>query len=143
MRIVADPAPSKSECSVTQNQGVDAGHAQVNRFSLDVKAILRDAGGVSAESCVGGRSAVATDDVDFAAGMADGSREVGENVVETRVEVADVVGDVVAEKVVEPGQGRGNVLRAAAVDDVESLAGVRVVQKQRMVPTGIGVFAGR
>lgn len=133
MGIVADASAGEGKGRAPESEGIDAGHAEVNGFRLDVKAVFGDAGGVFAKRRIGGRAAIAANDVDFAAGMADGGGEVREDVVEARIEVANVVGDVVAQEVIEPGQGCGDVLRAAAVNDADALAGVGVVEQQGMI----------
>ena len=71
MRIIAHTAASQSESSSAQFKRVDAGHPQIDGFRLNVKAVLCDSGGVSAERFVRRRGAIAADDVDLAAWTAD------------------------------------------------------------------------
>jgi hypothetical protein len=71
VRIVAHAATTQGESRLTQLERVDAGHAQVDRFRLNVQAVPGNSGGVSAKRFVRRGSAVAADDVDLAAGMPD------------------------------------------------------------------------
>jgi hypothetical protein len=71
VRIVAHATATQGESGLAKHKGGDARHAQVQGFGLNVKAVLGDAGGVSAERFVGRGRTVAADDVDLAAGMPD------------------------------------------------------------------------
>src|SRR5271154_937108 len=136
VRIVAHAAALQGQRGAAELEGVDAGHAQVDGFRLDVQTVFGDAVGVRAQRFVGAGRAIAADDVELAAGMADGGGEGRENVVEARIEVAHFVGVVVAQKIVQLGQRAGNELFAAAVNNVNALSGVRVVEHQAMLLGG-------
>ena len=133
MGIVADAALVESERSAAKLEGVDTGHTQVDGFGLDVQAVFRDTGSALAEELVSPRRTIAANDVDFSVRMAHGDGELFEDVVEAWVEVADVAGAKIAEEVVEFGDGVRKIFIAAAVNDVDALAGVGVEKDQAML----------
>jgi hypothetical protein len=81
VRIVAHAAASQTESSLAQFEGVDAGHPQIDSFRLNVKAVLCDSSGTSAERFVRRRRAVAADNVDLAAWTTDRRSEIREDIV--------------------------------------------------------------
>jgi hypothetical protein len=133
VRIVAHTAASQSESSLAQFERVDAGHPQVYSFRLKVKAVLRDSRGMSAERFVGRRGAVAADDVDLAAWTADRRGEIGEDIVQARIKMANIARPMIAQEKVELGERVRNVCVAAAINNVNTLVGVRVVKQKEMI----------
>ena len=71
MRIVAHAPATQRERRLAQLERIDAGHAQVDCFRLNVKAVPGHSGGVSAKGFIRQRGAVAAHDVDLAVGMSD------------------------------------------------------------------------
>ena len=118
MRIVAHTAASQRESRLAQFERVDAGHPQIDGFSLNVKAVLGDSCGASAERFVRRRSAVAADDVDLAAWTADRRCEIREDIVQTRIKMANIAGPMIAEEKIELGERFWNVCLAAAINNV-------------------------
>ena len=133
VRVVANAAAMEGESCFAQLERVDARHAQVDGFGLNVEAVLGDAVSVSAKRFVRRRSAIAADDVDLAAGMTDRDRQIVEDIVETGIEMANVAGAMIAEEIIELGERGGNELVATAVNNISPLGGVRVVKQQMMI----------
>ena len=123
----------KGESRLAQLERVDAGHAEVDRFCVSVKAILGDTGGVSAKEFVCSGGAVAANDVDLAAGMADRRGEIGEDIVQTRIEMANVARPMIAQEIIEFGKGVRKVLVALAVNDINPVASMSVVEQQEVI----------
>jgi len=137
--VVADSSALEGDGGVAQGQRVDTGNANVDGVRLHVEAVSRYAGGASAEKFVAPRGAIAADDVDFGIGSADGSGEIGENVEDVRIVVLDFAGAVIAEKMVELSFGLGQEDVTTAINDINALAGVRVVEAKMMfLGRGIG-----
>ena len=133
MRIVADASATQSEGRLAQLERVDSRHAQVDRFRLNVQAVLGDSGGVRAERLVRRGRAVAAHDVDLSAGMPDRRREIVENIVEPRIKVANIAGPMIAQEIIELGERARNVLVSAPVSNFHPLTGVRVIKPQDMI----------
>src|SRR6266481_5781307 len=138
VRIVAHAAPTQGESRFAQLERVDAGHTQVDRFRLNVKAVFGGSGGVSAKRFVRRRSAVAAYDVDLAAGMSDRRCEIREDIVQARIEMANVARPMIAEEIIELGERARNVLVTTAVNKFNPLTGVRVVKQQEMILALLG-----
>ena len=131
--VVADSAAVHGEGRVTDLDGGNAGDADVDGFGLHVFAVERDSAAVFTQVVVTPGSAITADDVDFAAGMA----ETGHEIVQ-KVEFADVVGlhvssAMVAQEMIELGDGGGQILIADAVDDVNMLARMKVIETKTVL----------
>ena len=72
LRIVADTAAVQIERSIAQTSGGHSRHANVDGFAQHVLAMLGDANSCAAKKFVAPRRAIAANDVDLSAGMADG-----------------------------------------------------------------------
>jgi len=129
VRIVAHTAASQSESSLAQFERVDAGHPQIDSFRLNVKTVLCDSRGMSTERFVTRRGAVAADDVDLAAWTADRRGEVREDIVQARINMTNIAGPMIAQEKIELGERLRNVCLAAAINNVNTLSGVRVVEQ--------------
>ena len=129
IRIVAYTAPSQSESSLAQFARVDARHPQIDGFNLNMKAVPCDSRGVSAERFVRRRGALAADDVDLAAWAADRRGEIREDIVHERIKTANITGPMIAQEKIELGERLRNVCLAAAINNVNTLSGVRVVER--------------
>src|ERR1700735_743320 len=78
MRIVTYAATAQCQRRSSKFQRINAGHAQVDRFRLNVQAVFGDAGGGGAQRLVCRGSAVAADDVYLAVGTSYRCGEIGE-----------------------------------------------------------------
>jgi len=95
-----------------------------------MQAVLGDTRGVGAQVFIGLRAAIATDDVDFGAGMAGGACQVEEHVEEVRIEMMHSAGEVIAQKYIQRGKGRGVVSGPVAVGDVQVLVRVGIKEAE-------------
>src|SRR5271154_2385996 len=101
VRIVAHAAAMQGESRSTKCKRVHAGHAQVDRLRVNVQAVLRTSGGMSAKRFVRSWSAVTANDVNLGSRMPDRRGEIREDIVKPRVEVANVVRLVIAQEIIE------------------------------------------
>lgn len=130
MGIVADTAAMKGESGFAQARGCYAGYSNVDRLRLHVEAVLGDSLRVRTEIVVAPRGTVPADDVDFGSGMAHGRRQVFQDVKHLRIVMMDFSRAMVAEEIVELSKRGWEVLIPPAIDDVQRLTGVRVVEVQ-------------
>jgi len=85
---------------------------------------------VGAKVLIASWRAIAANDIDFGVGTTDGLSGVGENVEKPWIEVVHLSGAMVAEKMVELRQCLRNIALAAAVNDIQVFAGMRMVEPQ-------------
>ena len=128
--VVTDASTLHGESGIADFRCRYAGNADVDGFGFHVLAVEGDSVAVLAQVVVAPGRAVAADDIDDAVGVSEASHEVVEEIEFADVVVLDVSSAVVAEEVVELGNGSGEVVVADAVDDVDALAGVQVVEVQ-------------
>ena len=95
---------------------------------LNVKAVSGDSRGTSAKRLVRRTSAIAANDIDLRAGMPNQSGEIGEDIVKVGIEMVYLTCPVVAQEIVELGERTRNVLFTVAINNLNPLAGVRVVK---------------
>lgn len=130
--IITDAAAAERESGIAQRQGIDTRDANIDRVRLHVLAIFCDPGGAAAEKLIAPGGTVAADDIDLRAGMADRGGKIGKNVEDARIVVLDVAGAVVAEEMIKPLFGLRKIKIAAAVNDVDAFAGVRMKEAEMM-----------
>jgi len=99
-------------------------------------AVAGYAGGAGAKEFIAPWGTVATDDVDLGVGAAEGSGEIGENVEDVGIIVFHIACAVIAEEMVEFGFGLGKERVSAAINDVNALAGVRVIEAKMVLLAG-------
>jgi hypothetical protein len=137
--VVTDTSSVHGEGGVAHLGGGYAGDADIDGFGFHVLAVHGDAVSVLAEEVVAPGRAVAADDVDLAVGTAEAAEKVVEQVELLQVVVLYVSGTVVAEKVVELGDGAGQVMVADAINDIDVFAGVEMVKTKTI---GFGTSRG-
>jgi hypothetical protein len=93
-----------------------------------VQAISSYTRGAGAEEFIAPRGAIATDDVDLGVGAAEGSGQIRKNVEDMRIVVLDLTSAVVAQEMVELIFGLREEVISAAIDNIDALAGVCVVE---------------
>jgi len=103
---------------------------------LHVQAVLRYAGGAGAEEFIAPRGTVATDDIDFGVRAAERSGEIRKNVEDLRIVVFNLARAVVAQEMVELVFGLRQEGVSAPIDDIKTLAGVRVVEAKMVFLVG-------
>lgn len=74
--------------------------------------------------------------------MPDRHGEVRQDIVKARIEMADFTRLMVAQEIIELAEGAWNVLFTLAVNNVNPLAGVRVVKQQVMAVNLVGGCQG-
>ena len=148
-RIIADSAFAQCKRGVTQGDSADAGDADVNRVRLHVQAVLGYTCRARAEKFIAPRGAIAADDIDLCAGAAYRFREFGENVEKAGIVVLYLARAMITQKMVELPLSFGKERVALTIDDVNVLAGVRVIEakvvfeRSRSLGSGTGAVAGR
>src|SRR5208282_293684 len=122
----------QAQSGTPQGCGGNSRQANINRFGLHVQAVASHAGvrAAGAEEFVAPGRAVSADHVDLSRGIMERSGEVVEQIKKARIEMVHVSGSMIAEKVVEFVERLRYVGIAAAVNDVELLPGVRVIEAQ-------------
>src|SRR5271156_163117 len=128
--VVSDPAALHGERGIAHLGGGNAGYADVDGLGFHVLAVLGDSVAVLAEVGVAPRGAVSADNVDHAVRVAKAGHQIMEEVELLDVVILHVAGAVVAQEVIELGNGFGQITVADAVDDVDVLAGMQVVEMQ-------------
>lgn len=126
--IVTHAASAKRESCVTQSLGVDARDTDINGVRLHVQAIFRHTCGAGAEKFVTPGSAIATNNIDFPIGVADGSRQIRQNVEDPRIIVFYFACAMVPQEMVQLLLCLQEVVVAAAIDDINAFACVRMIQ---------------
>ena len=127
-RIIADSSTVQHDRSVAQGKCIDARNANVDGVCLHVQAVSGYTGRASAEELVAPWAAIATDDVDFRAGTAEGSGKIGEDVENVGIVMHDGAGAVVPQEMVESLFSLRQKGVATAVDDINPLARVRMIE---------------
>src|SRR5580698_3391766 len=128
MRVVAHATATQCQRRPPQSERVNSGHAQVNRFRLNVQAVLRDSGSMRAQQFIRRRGAVATNNVNLSAGMSHRRGEIGQNIVQARIEMAHLAGIMIAQEIIQLGQRARNVLLPAPEHNFQPFVRVRVVE---------------
>jgi len=121
---------------VAQGQRVDTGNANVDGVRLDVQAVSSYTRRAGTEELIAPRGAIATDDVDLGVGAAEGSGKIRKNVEDMRIVVLDVTSAVIAQEMVELIFGLREEIISAAIDNIDALAGVRVVEAKMVFLAG-------
>jgi hypothetical protein len=126
--IITHATAAERESGIAQRPGIDSRDANIDRVRLHMQAVFCDARGARAEEFIAPGGTVAADDIDFPARMTDGGREIGKNVEDAMIVVLDVTGAMIAKEMVELFFGLGKIEIAAAVNDVDAFAGVRMIE---------------
>ncbi len=128
--IVPDAAALHPQPDVAQLLQRHAGNEEIHGLAQHVLAFLRHALGAAAQHGVGGRRAIAADDLDIAARTA---LSIGfpHQVEQARVHLDGLVAAPVAQDVVDLLQPIRHVAAVALVDDLGLLVRVQVVELER------------
>ena len=130
LRVEADAALAGSLCGIAQVGEGDVRQAQVEGLAFHVQAALGDtAAAFSAQFRIGGRTAVAGDDLERLVAP-QCQLEPVQKIKEFRIHPPDLSRVMVTQEAVERLQGTGNILVSACIDDVQFLAGVRMREGQ-------------
>lgn len=132
LRVVADTAAMQGERRVAQTSGGNTRHANVDGFAEHVLAMLGDAHTCAAKKFVAPRRAIAANNVDFSAGMANSRRQIAEQIKQARIKINDVTGAVIAEEMIEAIDRVGKIGIALAIDDIDALIRVQMKEQQAM-----------
>lgn len=130
--IVTDPAAMQFKRGVPHDRGWNSGQTNVDGFCLHVEAVLGDARvRVSVpQILVAPRRAVSTDDINLAIAVMKRSGQVVKQVEQARIKVVDITGAMIPKKAIQLRQGLLRVGVAPAIYEVESLAGVGMIEAQ-------------
>lgn len=130
LRIITDAAPGHLQRRIPQLPRADAGKPDIDGFGAHVQAVPGNAGRMGAKKFVGVRRAVAADDMKLGAGRGHRVQNIGQQIENARIVMMHFARTGVAQETVEPVEGAGNVPFARSKRDVDSLAGVRVIESQ-------------
>ena len=130
--IVTNSAEMQAHCRITHLGCGNARQANVDGFGLHVQTVEGDTGmrAAASQKLVAPRRAVSADNVDLAAGIAKRRRQIVEKVKEAGIEMPHVSRAMVAQIVIESVQRFGDISITAAVNDVEPLVSVGVIEAQ-------------
>ena len=136
--IVAHSSAMQAHGCVTQLRGRNSGQANVDCFGLHMQAVLCHAGVrvARAQKFVAPGCTVAANHIDFTSGIAERRDQVVEKVEEARIEMADIFSTVIPQKIIELIQRFRNVLITAAIDDIQPLARVSVIEAEPVFVRG-------
>lgn len=126
--VVADSSAMEAQSSIPQRSGLHAGQADIDGHGLHVQAVLRNSARAAAEKVVAPRRPISADHIDFGILAAHAGGEVVQQIKQPRIELMHCAGAMVAEKGIQLLDRRGNVLVTPAIDDIEPLVGMRVIQ---------------
>ena len=127
-RIVADAASPESQGRVPKDKRIYSWNANIDSVRLHVQAVSRDTGRSGAKKRIAPRGAVAANDINLGIRVTNGSRQVCEDVEDMRIIVLHVAGAMVAEEMIQLLLRLRGVFVAMAIDNVNVLAGVGVVE---------------
>jgi|SRR5580693_4912283 hypothetical protein len=130
--VVADPAPMQFQGGIAQLGSRHAGKPDIYRFRLHVQTVLGDSGVRAArtQKLIRAWSSIPADDINLGRGTTEGSGQVVQQVKHPWIVMVHIAGAIVAQVLVEAVERLWQVCVAAAVDDVESLIGMDVVEPQ-------------
>ena len=132
LTVVAHPPPMQFKSGIAQLGCRHTRQPDINRFRLHVQAVLGDSGVRAArpQKLVRAGSAISADDIDLGRGTTEGSCQVVQQVEHARIVVVHITGAIVAQVLVEAVERLRQVCVATAIDDVEPLVGMGVVEPQ-------------
>jgi hypothetical protein len=130
MGIVTNSTAMERKGSLAQPFRVHTRHPNVDGLGLHVQAVFGHPWSVRAEEFVSPWCTISADDVDLAARMAHGYRQFLKKVEESRIEMTNVPSPMVAQEIIQFSQGTGDVILSLAIDNVNSLASMRLEKQQ-------------
>src|SRR5258708_3146608 len=96
-----------------------------------------------AKVAIAPRSAIAANNLNFSSGFSYGDSEIVEQIEQTWINRVDVPGAMVAQKMFQLVHGLRHILVPDAINNVNALIGVGVIEPQTMNFPGVGrVIAG-
>ena len=130
--IVANAPAMQTQRGIPHRRGANSRQPNVDSFRLHVETVASHAsvGVAGTQKFVAPRRTVSTDHVNFSVGVVQRCGQVMEQVEQARIEMMNVARTMVTKKMVERIQRSRYVGIAAPVNDVESLAGVCVIEAE-------------
>lgn len=128
--VVADASAMQAERGIAQRGRGNTWNANVDRAPFHVQAVWRDAVGRATEKFICPGRAVTTNDIDFGIRMAESECQVVKNVEHLRVEMVEIAGPMIPQEQFEAINDVGKIRIAFAIDDIDTLVGVRIVKAQ-------------
>ena len=106
--------------------------ADINRFRLHVQTVLGDTGVRAArpQKLIRAWRSISADDIDLGRGTTEGSGQVVQQVKHARIVVVHITGAIIAQILVEAVERLRQIRVATAIDDVEPLVGMGVVEPE-------------
>jgi hypothetical protein len=108
-----------------------------------MKAVLRHADRVGPEILVALRRSKSANDVNLGVRAANGSGGIRDNIENPWIVMMHFSGAVIAQELIELRQSFGNIGIAMAIDDIQMLAGVSMVEPQMAFLHGWGSTGNR
>jgi hypothetical protein len=135
--VVADSSAMEAQSGIPQGSGLHAGQADIDGHGLHVQAVLSDSARAAAEKVVAPWGPISANHIDFGVLTAETGCEVMQQIKQARIEMMDSAGAMIAEKGFQLLDGREIVLVTPAIDHIEPLVGVRVIQP-KTIAWGLG-----
>jgi hypothetical protein len=140
--IVAHTASREPQSGIPQGQGINPGDPNIDGVCLHVQAAPSDTRRAGAKKLVAPGSSVAADNLNLGRGMAEGRRQIGQDVENARIVVLYLSRAMIAKEMVELLFRFGKEGIAAPVHDVDVLTCVGMVEPEAMKVGVAGIGAG-
>ena len=131
--IEADASATKAQGGIPQFSCRYARNADVDRLSEHVQTMRGNTDGRAPEKLVAPGRAIAANDVDFSFRFSNGHGQIVKQIKEALIQLSDIARPVIAQKLIEANDRGRDVLIAVAIDDVDSLVRVSVIEPQPIV----------
>ena len=129
LRIITDPTPLKGEGNLVQTAGIERGEADVYGLAKHVQAMAGNPAAIAPEHGVGMRRPVAGDHLKEFFGAC-GLSQVMEKVEQGWINGMDVSCPEIFQKIIDCGQGAGDMATISVIDDGQFFQGVGVIKRE-------------
>jgi hypothetical protein len=130
--IITDSTASKREGCIPQFPGTGAGHPDINGHGLHVQAVLGHPARMPAQVAIAPRSTITANNLNLSFGLSYVSSNVVEQIEQPWINMVDIPGTVVAQKIFQLVHRLRHILLPDAINNINALLCVRVVEPQPM-----------
>ena len=127
-RIIPHAAAPQSQGRVSELQGRRPRKTNINRFGLNMQAVLGDARRMGTQILVAFGRPITANDVDFGVRTANGLFSIPQDIENPRIVVMHLSRAVVAQKMVQLRQRGGDIRIAMAIHDIQMFTGMGMVK---------------
>src|SRR5271154_1412866 len=132
LRIVAHTAAAKSERRISQRKSFDPWNADINRLRLHMEAAFGDPRGMRTQVFVAPWCSIAANNLNLRAGASHGCSQFRKDVKYARIVMLHFSGAMIAQKIIQLLLSFRQENIAPAINDINPLSCVRVVQAETM-----------